>query len=221
MTRIVFNSRYAILPRTGKMPQYEEKAVKNEPMLFSSSLGHAMCCGGPITKEFIMRIPVAIRTRPDFILDTRVHMLMKGWYPCIPGWHLDDIPRTRDDGQPDHANPIYRAEHFMCLIGDCSVTSFINGKIELDEPEDGSGLTTYQVWHDEIESRLQRNPEFEVSAPVGELVYFNSESFHKGNPATKNGWRWFGRASWNTERKHANEIRKQVQVYLPALTEGW
>lgn len=34
-----------------------------------------------------------------FIWDVKVHMLMPKQYPCIPNWHLDNIPRV--DGEQD------------------------------------------------------------------------------------------------------------------------
>lgn len=217
---IHLDSHYAILPRTAPMPNFTETEIKNEPMLFSADYAFSIISGGPITRAFLQRVPDNIKNDPTFILDTRVHMLMPGWYPCIPGWHLDDIPRTRPDGQPDHQNPAYRAEHLMCLIGDASVTSFLSARIDLEEPGLNEGIT-YHLWDEEINRRLQNNPEFEVSAPTECLIYFNSEALHRGNPATKNGWRWFARASWSTQRKPYNEIRRQVQVYLPVVNQGW
>jgi len=59
--------------------------------------------------------------------------------------------------------------------------------------------------------------------PSNRLVYFDCDTFHTGTKAVKNGWRWFGRVSRNTDRvnKITNEIRKQAQVYLEFPMEGW
>jgi len=45
-------------------------------------------------------------------------------------------------------------------------------------------------------------------------------TFHRGTPATGNGWRFFLRAMTNTPQKANNEIRKQVNVYIEAEA-GW
>jgi hypothetical protein len=197
-----------------------EKEVKDEPMLFSADFDYAWKKGGEITREFLLKLPDYITKRKDFIFDSRVHMLMPGWYPCIPGWHLDDVPRTRVDGQPDHENPEYQSEHAMALVGDASVTSFFSGNLELEDVSVGEG-TIYKVWDEKIENILVDNPYYEVKAPTNQIIFFDCHSFHKGNPATKNGWRWFGRASWNTKREVKNEIRHQVQVYMPVPNQGW
>jgi hypothetical protein len=218
MPTITFKSEFSIC--AVPMPTFTDDEIKNEPMFFSSDAHFPRGIWGPITREFLARIHPDIITRPDFIFDSRSHMLMPGMFPCIPGWHVDDVPRTRPDGQPDHANPEYRSEHIMCLIGDCSVTSFLSGTIELEDVPIGGG-TVYKAWDEEINKRLITYPEAEVSCPVGVPVHFNCQSFHRGNPATKNGWRWFGRVSWNTNRKPKNEIRKQVQVYMPVVNQGW
>lgn len=195
-----------------------ESIVKREPMLFSASVGYAMEQGSSLTREFIRALPEGWREGPT-IIDSRTHMLMPGWYPCIPGWHLDDVPRTRPDGQPDHENPEYRAEHVMALWGSASVTSFLTGDIELSEPE--SGDATYSVWHAILEDRIRRGELQEHQALTRRLIFFNWQTFHKGNPATKAGWRFFIRATRNTKRQVLNERRAQVQVYLPAVNAGW
>ncbi len=146
-------------------------------------------------------------------------MLMPGWFPCIPGWHLDDVPRTLPDGQPDHFTPAYESDHMMAIWGSASVTSFAVGQIRLTEPAPGDPI--YSVWHAQIERAIQTGELREVLVPTESLVNFTWQSFHRGNPATKNGWRFFIRASRRTKREHRNEVRTQVQVYLPAVNAGW
>lgn len=201
-----------------ELPMASEARVKHEPMLFSASVGYARDHGGALTRAFLHALS------PEWleghvVIDSRTHMLMPGWYPCIPGWHLDDVPRTRPDGQPDHQNPLYRAEHVMALWGSASITSFLPGDIDLSEPQ--SGDPTYAVWHAILEDRIRRGELTEHQALTQRLIFFDWQTFHKGNPATKVGWRFFIRASRNTKRQILNERRAQVQVYLPAVNAGW
>lgn len=32
----------------------------------------------------------------QYLVDVKVHMLMPGQYPCIPGWHCDFVPRNNE-----------------------------------------------------------------------------------------------------------------------------
>jgi len=193
--------------------------IKNEPMFFNCNLDYAYQHGGPITKEFILKLPHDWWTSSNLVLDSRVHMLMKNWYPCIPGWHHDDIPRSTSTGQPNYLTPEYRAEHLSGLVNaEICPTTFIIGPVEVSEPDINTRI--YNRWHDEIET-MSHLEKYQVKS--GEYIQFNGESFHSGVKAIDNGWRWFIRLSRNTGRQNkiTNEIRRQVQVYLEHPTEGW
>lgn len=215
---IKFNSGFETIgfPLT----KFSESVIKNEPMLFSCDTRTAYKLGGPITREFLNQLPSL--NEGDYIIDSRVHMLMPGWYPCIPGWHLDDVPRTRPDGQPEHDHPAYKASNILAIIGDASITEFIDGPLELQDVGYGEGAV-YGKWNAEINRRLASgNSQISISqVPECRLVRFGFGAFHRGVPATKNGWRFFIRANYNTARKVHNEIRQQVQVYLPVPEMGW
>jgi hypothetical protein len=213
--KILFKSDFQTGPR---LSAYPEAIIKAEPMLFSASRDWAEAQGGPITKEFLSKLP----KHCECLIDSRVHMLMPGWYPCIPGWHLDDVPRTRPDGQPDHAHPAYTSWNVMAIIGDASVTEFIRGDLELEDVGFHEGAV-YGKWNAEINKRLaQRDCTISIRrVPSETLISFNFGAFHRGVPAIKNGWRFFIRANFNTARKAMNEIRKQTQVYLPVPEAGW
>lgn len=191
--------------------------IKNEPMLFNCDYGFAYENGGPITKKVLSHFPDSWK---DCVVDSRVHMLMKGWFPCIPGFHHDDVPRTREDGQPNYNTPEYRSEHLMFLAnGDICATEFAIGKCDLIEPPLGEII--YKKWHEEIENNIQEGNLLRHRAETDRLIYFNDHAFHQGTRAISDGWRFFLRASCNTNRKPTNEIRKQVQVYLEFPTQGW
>lgn len=203
--------------------------VKNEPMLFSCDIPTALKLGGPITKTFVFSL---LADQPhlydaNVIIDSRVHMLMKGWYPCIPGFHHDDVPRLRSDGQPFYPSMegetntgYYFAEHALALVGDdiCR-TQFALGDAEFSDIKHGE--VCYKKWHPEVVEHLRTEKLKSYSCPMNQIVYFDARSWHQGVPSTGNGWRWFGRASWDTKRKPTNELRRQVQVYLEFPMEGW
>ncbi len=198
------------------LPQFSDDEIKNEPMLFNCSGAAAWDMGGPITRAFLE----ALGGSGHAVIDTRSHMLMPGWYPCIPGWHHDDVPRTREDGQPNYKTPEYRAVHAMALVnGDICPTQFAVGRCDL--PDIPLGGVIYKAWHPQVEALCQDGKMKRVDAPSNRIVWFDWQSFHQGIQANRGGWRWFGRASFETERKPTNEIRRQVQVYLEFPMEGW
>jgi hypothetical protein len=216
MSHHLFNSRIDI---AGDLPEFSEQQIKNEPMLFNCDLKTASELGGPLTKAFLEALPNYWKWSDDMVIDSRVHMLKKGWFPCIPGFHHDDVPRERSDGQPNYIKPSYHSEHVLALIGDCCPTQFATGLSTF--PEVPLGEKYYKVWHPLVVEKIKKGELQSVNAPSNKLVYFDWQTWHQGVPAIKDGWRWFIRASRNTDRKPTNELRRQVQVYLDMPMEGW
>lgn len=195
------------------------EAVKKEPMFFNADYQFAYDNGGEVTKAFLTALPDDWKT--DVIFDSRVHMLMPGWYPAIPGYHHDDVPRPEipvgqhfiTAGQPDYDNPRYKAEHIMALVNaEICPTKFVLGECKM--PPIPKGELIYRKWHEEVKQLIIEKKVQVVDAPNKQLIYFDWQTFHTGDKAVTNGWRWFGRISRNTERvkKVTNEIRTQVQV---------
>lgn len=198
--------------------RFPQDAIKNEPMFFNASSEHAYHNGGPITKSFIAA--ASLHGWSGAVFDSRVHMLMPGWFPCVPGFHHDDVARGKN-GQPDYENMPYKSEHLMGLVnGDICPTVFALGVHSLSKIDDG---IVYKAWHNEVEHQIEQNILRRWEAPSGRLVAFDWQSMHSGQRAKKGGWRWFGRLSRRTDRLMGitNEIRRQVQVYLEFPMEGW
>ena len=220
-----------------RLPKFEQDVVKNEPMFFSADPSFAWANGGPITKAFFKAIfggPEVFSDgseRPNFLkgidqqgycFDSRVHMLMPGWYPAIPGWHHDDVPRTRSDGQPNYEDPHYQSKHVLALVnGDICPTEFAVGEVDMPHV-DG---VVYKKWHPIVEQDIKEGSLERVQVPSNQLVWFDHHSFHQASKAVGRGFRWFGRLSWDagylTGRPKFNEIRNQVNVYLEFPMEGW
>lgn len=203
--------------------------IKSEPMFFNCDLDFAYTNGGTITRSFIDALPLEWRNS-ESVIDTRCHMLMPGWYPAIPGYHHDDVPRPIDvpagkhfgvAGQPNYDNPRYHSQHILGLVNaDIAPTQFVVGEIELPKIESG---IVYREWDRIIRDKIAKNLLTIVEAPDCQLVHFDCHALHTAVPAVKDGWRWFARVSRDTERtnKITNEIRGQVQVYLEYPMQGW
>lgn len=217
MKTFEFDSRIQFL---GEMNHYTDEQIKNEPMLFNCDFKHAYNLGGPITGEFLDHIADKLPTE-DIVVDSRVHMLMPGWFPCIPGFHHDDVPRSGKNGQPNYYNPEYKSKHIMALVNaDVCPTEFALGKITLPDVEDG---IYYKEWHKLVSCEVAVGNLQRVLLRGNPIVGFDWQTFHQGTRAVKGGWRWFIRVSYNTDRVKncTNEIRRQVQVYLEHPMEGW
>lgn len=202
--------------------------IKDEPMFFNCDIEFAWRHGGPITRSFITNLPVG--WREDTVFDSRVHMLMPGWYPAIPGYHHDDVPRPDipagqhfiTAGQPDYDNPRYYSEHILGLVNaDICPTHFAIGEAEFSRIPDGELI--YRQWHKEVLEKIESGELATFKAPDRTLVQFDWQTWHTGSKTVGNGWRWFGRVSRNTDRvkKITNEIRVNAQVYLEFPMEGW
>lgn len=203
--------------------------IKNEPMFFNCDFNFAYENGGLITKSFLDTLPEEWKSS-SLVFDSRVHMLMNGWYPAIPGFHHDDVPRPQipigqhfiTAGQPDYDNPRYKSEHILGLLNaDICPTVFAIGECTM--PAIPEGELIYRRWHNEVEKLISEKQLTEIKAGNGQLIYFDCDTFHTGTKANSTGWRWFGRVSRNTDRAKSitNEIRVNAQVYLEFPMEGW
>lgn len=218
---------YAIKSRVqfgAHLKSFTQKEIKDEPMLFSCDLAHAFDLGGPITRDFLLTVfgdSLPLDSN-GYCFDSRVHMLMPGWFPCIPGWHHDDVPRSRADGQPNYRNPEFHSKHILALHnGDIAPTEFAVGNIVLPHT-DG---VVYKEWHPRVQRAVDTGQLELYKAPSGQLCHFDCDTFHQGVRAVGRGFRWFGRLSWDAGyeegRPHANEVRRQVNVYMEFPMEGW
>ena len=220
-----FNSQY----QYGE--SFAEKAtetdIKNEPMFFNSSIKFAYENGGPITRSFIHALPEEFKSG---VIDTRTHMLMLDWYPAIPGWHHDDVPRPTipvgqhfiTAGQPDYNNPRYHSRHAMGLVnGDICPTAYAVGLAKMKEVPEGELI--YRQWHFEIEAQIAAGKLIKEHAESNRVLFFDCDAFHTGTKAIKSGWRWFGRVTIDSDRTKTmtDEFRKQAQVYLEFPMNGW
>lgn len=221
-----FDSNFDVI---GSLSQHSQDVIKNEPMFFNCSCEFAYENGGLITKEFISKLPDEYKSG---VFDSRVHMLMPGWYPAIPGYHHDDVARAIDippgkhfltAGQPDYDNQTMFPKHILALVnGDICPTHFAIGKTTPPIIFDAEEII-YKIWHNHIINEIKVGRLKEIKIPSNKLIAFDCNSFHTASSAIDSGWRWFGRVSINTKRceKITNEIRKQVQIYLEYPMNGW
>lgn len=195
---------------------FDDEVIKSQPMLHRATREFALEHGGWIADRFLETLP---RSWSNILIDSRVHMLMPGMYPCIPGWHHDDVPREREDGQPEYSDPSYRAQHCLAVFGDCSLTEFALGEHEIEIPPVGTKI--YKELSPLVEQHCAEGKLTRWTVPEGKLVYFDWLSWHRGVEAHKRGFRYFIRATRYSKLEPRNEIRVNANVYMPVLDEGW
>lgn len=211
------------------------KLIQQEPMLFGADARFADKQGGPLTDLALLALEDIGVDRKDLLVDTRSHMLKPGWFPAIPGWHCDEVPRGKD-GQPNidliPGCLEDRPKHYLIILdaGTCAMTHFLTGTrrsggviMEYGSAEHllsvDKGST---VWgHCDSYIRRRMHPEDIEPALSGHLYEFDQFDFHTATSAKLDGWRWFFRATTKSKRPVANEIRRQVQVYLGNENGGW
>lgn len=228
MSALTNKTFFSRVKNLGSFPAvWDNETIKNEPMFFNCDRKFCEENGGPITKAFLAALPEGWE---NVVIDSRCHMLMPGWFPCIPGYHHDDVPRPAipvgqhflTASQPDYENPRYKSEHILGLVNaEICPTEFALGECEM--PAVPEGELIYRKWHPEVLKQIDNGNLHKYNAESGKILYFDWQTFHQGTKAVGNGWRWFIRLTRNSDRVNTptNEIRKQVQVYLEFPMEGW
>lgn len=212
--------------------------LREEPQFFRAS-PEFVWHHSPRTYSIIEEIFSVQRPLPEqhVSVDTRIHMLFPGFWPCIPGWHCDDFYRPGGilpandfvqcdklgmEVQPDliHAPKL---DHFCVVIGETSMPEFVNERMDLpvpfppDRKDDEPIYGAYNRLLDKI-----NDPPLKIhKLTSGEVVYFDQLCFHRGTRATKRSWRFFFRMTYSNHHKAEDKIRTQSQVYLEIPLRGW
>ena len=198
----------------------DEKFIKEFPSLYRSDIDFAMnLCKNDESLGFFEEISKISSEFKYCSIDTRISMLMPGWFPCIPGWHCDDF--YRPNGQPaisrcEAESPM---EHYLFQLGNCCHTAFIDEIIDLPSENDLDLSETSLYGHyakmiDRINPRV-------IFANTNTLIKFSQTTLHRGSFATVRGWRLFCRITYSNSRLPKNEERRQSQVYIPSIDAGW
>lgn len=202
-----------------------DQAYADEPMLFSADWSFARERGGPMTQLAMNALEdhtslgreALEATDLNIVIDTRVHMLMPGMLPAIGGWHCDAVPRPGGEygDQPDPRLYDSRVVHYTMTMaqGETSRTEFMNSSTIVQLPP---GERVWTKLHQAIQTRDRHT----TLAPHGMIARFDQGTPRRATPSSTPGWRFFFRASLYGSVPR-NQIRRQVQVYIPHEGHGW
>lgn len=220
--------------------QPSQDIVKATPSLWQADLDTAALFGGELTRHALG----AMNIRGDkkyVVVDTKVHMLMPGQCPAIPGWHTDGAPRSIGDppartfgevvysplgsGPPSLAVqeewdaagdvPLFH----LLVTGEGCLTEFLTEPVELSIPENS------RLYAD-VSRQVEAGDFARAFAPSCAVVEWDWWNLHQGVYATKREFRFLIRVTesdYHAPQPRANLdqiIRAQQMVYSP--TEfGW
>lgn len=214
---------------------YDTKDLKNTPSLWNVSLDDAIRFGGDVTRSALSGLTL-IGDRKHVTVDTKIHMLMPGMIPAIPGWHTDGVPRQHD-GTPSGGSPLLqrqeeldaegKAPHYHLLIsGDFCSTEFLDRVIAWDPPgrqELYAEMTSYvSNYTERYAETYHRYPVYTL--PGYQWVTWDWWNIHRAVESSAHGWRFLIRVTESDflppQTDPREFIRTQNQVYIP-MQYGW
>jgi hypothetical protein len=220
---VLFSRNKLVVGNSIEQPPVNE--LKNTFGLWNASYDDAVRYGGEITRQALRAMNIR-HDRKNIIVDTKIHMLMAGMSPAIPGWHVDGAPRDnlknpQGSGMPDtfaqEGDKRFNRYHILVTGFGC-LTQFINKPLTVHIPIRPS-YEVYNIMSEAVQVRVKENPELVCEVPTATVVEFDWWNIHTGIVAKKNEWRYLIRVAesdYYEPRKDLREIiRIQSQVYAP------
>ena len=227
-TEVLFNRQPLVKGLTIEQPS--QSLVKNTFGLWNASLDDAAKYGGELTRYAIRKMNLR-HDRKNIIVDTKVHMLMPGWSPAIPGWHADGAPRDKvtfnpnGSDKPDtFAQETLRPNRYHILVtGTGCLTQYINRPLYVPIPSEPS-YDVYSIMSKYVQRKVTEQPEIVSSFDSCRVYEFDWWDIHTGVIATKKEWRYLIRVCesdfYEPQKDLREVIRMQSQIYSPA-DFGW
>lgn len=228
MVEVLFNRNPIIFSGTMEQPPVSE--VKNTFALWNASYDDAVRYGGDITRQALRAMNLR-HDRKNIIVDTKIHMLIKGMSPAIPGWHTDGVPRDAKKNPGGKAEPDTFAQegddrfnrYHLLVTGQGCLTQYINLPIVVPIPDKPS-YDVYQLMSSHVTKLVKEAPHFVSTMPSCQVMQFDWWDIHTGVVASKNEWRYLIRACESDYYEPQSDLREvirlQTQVYAPH-NFGW
>lgn len=217
------------LEYSGSIEQPSSDIIKTTMGLWNASLDDAIKFGGDLTRMAIG----AANLRHDkkyCIVDTKVHMLMPGMSPAIPGWHTDGVPRGSRKNPQDKAPPDIKMQEAMesprfhlLVTGTGCLTVFALNEIKLVVPCPPS-TDLYASVDKQMKLAIERDEVKTVEAQSCRVCEWDWWQLHTAKVATIHEWRWLIRITETDYQTPEHDlrriIRQQQSVYVPQ-NFGW
>ncbi len=214
-----------LLTPKAKFPKLDLVTFAQEPSLVSCSPIMVENSGGELAKVALHHVKQyykqdilrAEKAGLSAIIDTRVHRLMPGMFPAVPGWHCDAVPRCSYHGQPRFDLIIPEQFHVIVTLSTepkgVSHTEFV---LDTIHPKMGDN----SVYHDLHREIVRIGPRTEF-IPDGTFVKYYPKTAHRASAAHRRGWRMFFRFSMYPKPPIENVVPNVQQVYLLSEDNAW
>ncbi|QSM87544.1 hypothetical protein I3U44_17090 [Mycobacteroides abscessus subsp. bolletii] len=232
MTAYWFNRNPVVV---GPRAESDHALIEGTPNLRRASMSNAVLYGGPLLRGLLQSAPI-VGDHKHIFVDTKVSMLMPGWWPAIPGWHTDGVPRVllggtggmklygpHGDGQPSLSQQNTRSLEGYCPryhtlhVGNDCPTVFIDGRMHLPIEHDED-----EQMYSEMTRRIDGCTTLRKLV-AQEAVWYSWDwwNIHQASQATERGWRLLIRITESDQPPADSDfIRPQNQVYVPREF-GW
>lgn len=208
--------------------------IKTTPSLWNASLDDAALFGGELTREVLQAVDL-VGDRKYVTVDTKIHMLMKGMTPAMPGWHTDGVPRDRTGNPAAVGVPMLDVQekldaagkaprYHLLVTGPHAPTEFLTRPAEISIPLDiGSDLYKHITTAvNNTLSRLRTDGDLPPveSVPPSQWVDWDWWNIHRAQPAMANGWRFLIRVTESDFLPPQTDIRQIIRLHNPVYLSG-
>lgn len=229
-SQYTFNQTPLTIGRSIEQPP--EQLVKNTLGLWNASAEDALRYGGDITRAALSAMNLR-NDRKNVVVDVKVHMLMAGQCPAIPGWHTDGVPRQAN-GSPFGGEPnldlqrdggLRPPRYHLLVTGEHCLTEFIRGEYQTTLSDDIAMTSRlYEVLTREVNDRLMRGTAERFTPSSCTVTEWDWWQLHQGTIATGREWRYLIRVTetdyLEPQRDLRDVLRTQQNVYVPKEF-GW
>lgn len=200
-----------------------EHDIQHTPGLLNASIDDAIRYGGLAIRHALSGLPL-IEDREHVIVDAKVHMLMPGMVPAIPGWHTDGVPRSENGAPTGPLAPDLtrqegrRSPHYHLLVAGCDApTVFLEDRNVLVDVPDHPTPDLYAEITREVTAwtDLER-----VEIPMGQWWTWDWWELHSAQPSRASGWRLLIRVTESDFVKPEADLRKVIRTHHQAYING-
>lgn len=210
--------------------QPSQELIKNTLGLHNASLEDALKYGGELTRSAIGAMNLTMKKK-HIIVDTKIHMLLPGMCPAIPGWHTDGVPRGLSLNPTSKDAPNIKAQEEMdspifhlLVTGTSCLTQFLNQRnLNLEVPE-MPDAKLYKMVSSQVNELVENGKVSTFEVPTCTPVMWDWWELHTGVPAKHHEWRFLIRVTESDIQEPKTDlrdiIRTQQQGYMP-IEFGW
>ena len=181
----IFNSeRVNLGQKVPELLEYDYSSIEQETMVHQASVEFTKQHGGPITQCVLSVLEKHLSPYhfENLRIDTKVHMLNKGWLPSVGGWHCDFVHRVDGNIQPNSERD-NEVMNWLIISGHPETEFIYKRDLKISDE------TVH--WKDisqNIDSII--DDEIIYSIPAGTFIRFCGNELHRAVQSSLDGFHW-------------------------------